>query len=85
MSPSKRGYQKPLGEWNTQEIIAQGNRITVTLNGKVITDCDIEKEGKPKTIDGAEHPGLFNKDGFIGFLGHGHRIELRNLRVKELK
>lgn len=83
--PAKRGYQMPLGEWNTEEIIANGSHITVTLNGKVITDCDIEKEGKPKTIDGGNHPGLFNKDGYIGFLGHGHRIEFRNLRVKELK
>lgn len=88
--PAKRGYQAPLGEWNTEEIIADGSHITVTLNGKVITDCDIEKEGrdaegKQKTIDGGNHPGLFNKDGYIGFLGHGHPLEFRNLRIKELK
>lgn len=90
VSPAKRGYQVPLGEWNTEEIIANGSKITVTLNGKVITDCDLEKvardsDGKQKTVDGQNHPGLFNKDGYIGFLGHGHRIEFRNLRIKELK
>ncbi len=83
--PAKRGYQVPLGRWNREEIYAQGNHIRVTLNGKVIVDADLEQAGKPKTIDGRAHPGLFNKSGHIGFLGHGHRIRFRNLRVKELK
>jgi hypothetical protein len=30
------------------------------------------------------HPGLMNKTGRIGLLGHGTRVEFRNLRVKEL-
>ena len=81
---AKRGAQAPLGYWNTQEIAARGNRITVTLNGEKIVDADIEQAGKPMTIDGKEHPGLFNKTGAIGFLGHGHRIEFRNLRIKDL-
>lgn len=32
----------PLGEWNTEEIVADGNHLKVTLNGHVLVDADIE-------------------------------------------
>ena len=85
--PAKRGYLKPVGEWNYQEVIAKGNRITITLNGTVILDVDIAEASKnfTSTIDGNEHPGLSNKQGHIGFLGHGSWVAFRNLRIKELK
>lgn len=82
--PAKRGHQKPVGKWNREEIRARGNHITVKLNGEVIVDADIAEAGKPQTIDGRDHPGLFNETGHIGFLGHGHRIEFRNVFLKEL-
>ncbi len=82
--PAKRGHLKPLGEWNSEEITANGSHITVKLNGTVIVDADIEKAGKPKTIDGREHPGLFNTTGHIGFLGHGHELKFKNLFIKTL-
>ena len=82
--PAKRGFLKPAGEWNTEEITANGSHITVKLNGTVIVDADIEKAGKPTTVDGRKHPGLFNTTGHIGFLGHGHELKFRNLFIKEL-
>ena len=84
VAAAERGHQKPVGEWNEEEIVAQGSHITVTLNGAVIVDVDLEEVGRPETIDGKEHPGLFNASGSIGFLGHGHRIEFRNIRIKEI-
>jgi hypothetical protein len=84
VAAAKKGFQKPLGEWNTEEITANGSRITVKLNATVIVDADIEKVGKPATIDGRQHPGLFNTTGHIGFLGHGHELQFRNLYIKEL-
>ncbi|MDR1897810.1 MAG: DUF1080 domain-containing protein, partial [Prevotellaceae bacterium] len=84
---AKRGYLKPTGEWNVQEVIADGNKIKVTLNGTVILDGDIAKASKnfTATADKHNHPGLSNKSGHIGFLGHGSYLEFRNLRIKELK
>ena len=84
--PALRGYLKPVGEWNTQEVKAIGNRITITLNGKVILDGDIAQASKNNTatIDGKPHPGLLNKSGHIGFLGHGSYLKFRNLRIKDL-
>lgn len=84
--PAKRGYLKPVGHWNEQEIIADGSRIKVILNGKTIVDADLKEAAQDgKTVDKREHPGLFNESGYLGFLGHGHEIEFRNLRVKTLK
>lgn len=83
--PALRGYLNPVGEWNTQEVIADGTKIKVTLNGHVILDGDIGlyvRNGK--TIDRKEHPGLGNESGHIGFLGHGHVLWFRNISIKEL-
>jgi len=82
VAPAKRGFLKPAGEWNSEEIMADGSHIKVTLNGEVIVDADLSKIDK--TMDGRSHPGLHNEKGYIGFLGHGARIEFRNLRIKEL-
>ena len=76
--PAKTGALKPTGEWNTEEIIANGPQITVIVNGKTIVDADIT-DAKP--IHDAEHPGLHNVSGCIGFLGHGDPVEFRNVRV----
>jgi lysophospholipase L1-like esterase len=82
--PAVRGALRPAGEWNEEEIRAEGTRIRVTLNGKVIVDADIAQAGRPATIDGKAHPGLFNPSGYIGFLGHGHRVEFRDIMLMEL-
>lgn len=83
--PAKRGYLNPVGHWNAEEIIVEGDHIKVILNGKVIVDANLKEALKDgKTVDGREHPGLNNKSGYLGFLGHGHEIEFRNLRVKTL-
>jgi hypothetical protein len=81
---AEKGALKPAGEWNEEEIRAEGSHITVTLNGKVIVDADIREAGSPETVDGKEHPGLFNESGYIGFLGHGHRIEFKDIQIREL-
>jgi hypothetical protein len=33
MVAPKRGFQKPVGEWNSEEITAKGPQITIKLNG----------------------------------------------------
>lgn len=82
--PAKRDFLKSVGEWNYQEVIAQGNRIQVMLNGETILDGDLAEATKNGTADHKEHPGLFNKTGHIGFLGHGSELRFRNIRIKEL-
>ena len=94
--PAKRIVHKPLGEWSTEEIRVQGTHITVTVNGEVIVDGDIKEacqghnvapdgsDHNPYTVDGHNHPGMFNETGHIGFLGHGAGVKFRNVRVLDL-
>ena len=91
MVPPKRGFQKPIGEWNTEEITAKGRHITVKLNGTVIVDAsldDVKDEEMLKAHRDLTKPegsrGIANTTGHIGLLGHGARVEFRNLRIKEL-
>jgi hypothetical protein len=81
---AEHGFMKPVGEWNEEEIYANGDHIRVTLNGKVILDGNIRDASKNGTLDHKQHPGLFNKSGHIGFLGHGNELKFRNIRIKEL-
>ena len=83
--PAKQGHLKPVGEWNSEEIILQGKQIKVILNGETIVDADLDKASTPQTIDGRDHPGLKRDRGHICFCGHGAEVWFRNLRVKELK
>jgi hypothetical protein len=81
--PAKRGAQKPVGEWNVQEVTAKGRRITVVLNGVTIVDADLDEVTKDgQHVKG--HPGLLREKGYIGFLGHGSKLWFRNIRIKEL-
>ncbi|HET9485916.1 MAG TPA: DUF1080 domain-containing protein [Chryseosolibacter sp.] len=82
--PAKRGFLKPVGEWNQQEVYVKGDRIKVTLNGTVILDGDLKKATKNGTMDKKDHPGLNRHSGHIGFLGHGTVVRFRNIRIKEL-
>ena len=91
MVPAKRGFQKPVGEWNSEEITAKGRQITVTLNGVTIVDANLDDVKDEATL--AKHRdlsrpegsrGIANTKGHIGLLGHGARVEFRNFRIKEL-
>jgi hypothetical protein len=82
--PAKTGHLKPAGEWNSEEIVCQGRRVKVTLNGVAIVDANLDEVGN-KTLDGAEHPGLKRDKGYVGLLGHTGRVEFRNLRIKDLR
>lgn len=82
---AKRGFLKPVGEWNYEEVIVKGPKIKVILNGTVILDGDITDARKNGTADHLEHPGLKRDSGHIGFLGHGSELRFRNIRIMELK
>lgn len=77
---AKSGHVKRDGVWNTYEIAAKGRKIKVTLNDVVVTEVDLDSVKDEAVLK--KHPGLANKSGHIGFLGHGTRVEFRNIRIK---
>lgn len=80
--PAERGHLKPVGEWNTEEILADGRHIRITLNGYVIVDANLDDVKDEATLK--KHTGLQSKTGHIGLLGHGTEVYFRNMHVKEL-
>jgi 3-keto-disaccharide hydrolase len=80
--PAKQGFKKPTGEWNSEEITANGRLIKVVLNGTTIVDANLDSVQDPAVRK--KHPGLTRTSGHIGLLGHGTRVEFRNFRIKEL-
>ncbi len=86
----------PIRQWHSEEIKAVGDHITVTVDGEVVTDVDVREitqghnvapdgsSTNPYTLDHNNHPGLFNKEGYISFCGHGPGLKFRNIRVLDL-
>jgi hypothetical protein len=60
---------KAAGEWNVYEISARGPTVTLWVNGAVVS----EWTDAPLT------------KGYVAIEAEGHRIEFRNLKIKELK
>lgn len=84
IAAAKRGYLRPSGEWNYQEVRVVGSRVRVELNGAVILDADLADI--TEYMDDKPHPGKDRTSGHIGFAGHGdkHRLQFRNIRLRVL-
>jgi hypothetical protein len=81
VAPSHRGYLRPVGEWNFQEVTVRGSRITVRLNGTTILDADLA--ALPTNL-GERHTGKDRKEGFFGFCGHHDPVAFRELAIQRL-
>ena len=84
MAPAARGYQRPVGEWNFQEVTVDGSRIKVELNGTLILDADLANVEKPM-YDLGKFKGRLRKSGYFGFAGHGDAVSFRNISIKNIK
>ncbi|MCM0041641.1 MAG: DUF1080 domain-containing protein [Algoriphagus sp.] len=82
--PARRGFLRPTGEWNQQEVRITHPYVTVILNGEVILEGNYLEASQFGTLDKKEHPGLSRSRGHIGFLGHGDLVRFRNIQIKEL-
>lgn len=73
LAPAARLLSRPAGEWNTFQIEARGNEITVWLNGEQASHFDGDTLGRQLR-------------GYIGLQCHGDgsRVAFRNLRIKRL-
>jgi hypothetical protein len=61
-------------------IVARGRKVTVELNGKTITDANLD-DYKDQF---ERHPGLKRAKGHLGLQSHGGGIDFRHLIVKPL-
>ena len=77
-----RGYLRPVGEWNFEEVTVKGSRIKVELNGTVIIDADVA--GVTEFMASHPHPGKDRTSGHFGFAGHNDRFCFLNIHITRL-
>ncbi len=75
-----RGYLRPVGEWNFEEVTVRGPTIKVELNGTVIVDADVSKV--TEYMHHSPHPGKDRTSGHFGFAGHSDPVAFRHVRIK---
>jgi Domain of Unknown Function (DUF1080) len=80
--PAQRGYLRPVGEWNFEEVTVKGSTIKVELNGSVIVDTDVSKV--TQYMANSPHPGKDRTSGHFGFAGHSDPVAFRNIQIKKL-
>ena len=83
MMPAHRGYLRPVGQWNYQQVTVQGSNIKVELNGVTILNGDLGKV--TEFMANSPHPGKDRNRGIFGFAGHSDPVEFRNISIQRLK
>ena len=82
MAAAQRGYHRPIGEWNFEEVTVKGSTIKVELNGVVILDTDLANV--KEFMANSAHPGKDRTSGHFGFAGHNDPVSFRNVSIKKL-
>jgi len=82
MAAAARGYLRPVGQWNFQEVTVKGSRVKVELNGTVILEADLK--GVTDFMAKSPHPGKDRASGYFGFAGHKDPVEFRSVAIKPL-
>jgi len=83
MVAAVRGFQRPIGEWNYQEVTVKGSTIKVELNGNIIMTGDLSTV--KEFMGGKPHPGMNRTSGHFGFAGHSDPVQYRNVFIKTLE
>ncbi len=84
---------KPAGEWNHCEVLCEGPKVKVILNGEQVIDADLDKWTEAgKNPDGSKNKFKWilkdmPREGYIGLSFHdkGKSCWYKNLKVKPLK
>jgi hypothetical protein len=84
MAAAHRGYQRPVGEWNFQEVRVEGSTIRVELNGTMILDVNLAELDSSGFMGDRPHPGKDRKFGHFGFAGHNDPVMFREIAIKSL-
>ncbi len=80
LKAAKQGFLKPVGEWNHQRVIVNGDEVKVILNGEYVMEANLVELSKAHP----KHEGVKRRSGHIGWLGHGDKVMYKNIRIHEL-
>jgi Domain of Unknown Function (DUF1080) len=83
LAAAHRGFARPVGEWNFEQVTVKGTTIQIELNGTRILDVDLAKVTEAKNKE--QHPGRVPAKGHFGFCGHNDPVAFRNVKIKAMK
>lgn len=79
LAAAKKAPLKPVGEWNSERILVNGDKVQVVVNGEVVTDASLSELNEKFP----QHEGAKRRSGHIALCGHGDRVAFRNIRISE--
>ncbi len=82
MVAATKGYLRPVGQWNFEEVTVKGSKLKVELNGTVILDADLATV--TDFLANSAHPGKDLTSGYFGLAGHNDPVEFRDIAIKPL-
>jgi len=82
MVAAHRGFLRPVGDWNYQEVTVRGPTIKVELNGTLILDADLSQV--TDFLDDRPHPGKDRTSGYFGLAGHNDPVKYRDIYLRNL-
>ena len=80
LEAAKRGYLKPVGQWNHQKVTVNEATVKVELNGTEILNADLNELSEKNR----KHKGVKRRSGYICFCGHGAPVQFKNITILEL-
>ncbi|HZL09776.1 MAG TPA: DUF1080 domain-containing protein [Prolixibacteraceae bacterium] len=89
--PAKPQNAKPIGEWNSAEIIVYQGTVVHKQNGVTVLEYHLWTDDWKKLVKESKFPELnpdwadVAKEGYIAFQDHGGDVWYRNVKIKELE
>ena len=81
---------KPVGEWNSIEIMVWDGTVVHKMNGETVLEYHLWTDDWKNMIVNSKFPELnpdwakVAKEGYIGLQDHGDAVWYRNIKIKEL-
>jgi hypothetical protein len=79
-----RGYQRPTGQWNFQEVIVRGATVSVELNGYLILEADLSAIVPAAYLRAGTEPWKIRPRGFFGLVAENPELAVRHLDLRKL-
>ncbi len=80
LQAAKRGFLKPVGQWNHQKVTVNGPKVLVELNGTTILEANLDQ----LATKSPKHSGVKRRSGHICFCGHGDPVQFKSITILEL-
>jgi hypothetical protein len=88
--PAKPQNAKPVGEWNSVEIICLQGKVVHRQNGAVVLEYELWTPKWNALVNNSKFQGLnpdwanVAKEGLIGLQDHGNDVWFRNIKIRAL-